>query len=464
MRRYGRGAAAVLVMLTWALAAAPSALAQELEVGGFVRLDHYGGVAEERLYSNDRVRLTTLSQLEAYDDAGVWSALLEVVAHLQYDDEGFSTAPGGFTVRDIDNLIRRAYVSLRFDAFDLDVGKKFVRWGKVDFLSPLDVINHFNVDAPALVDLFEGPLADPMVHVTAYPTDELAIELVYVPMLAPYVVTVDDIDIDFQFGLLDVDMGFRNQPPEPYEEFAHSVHGAISYTTFLADFQASYSYFRDQILDIDLSGLDERIGDLHVIEGTIVPAYRRAHNIGLGASIGLDGWVISADVGAKFMADNLDGSRIDTKNPEIRSVLQVDHPFAIGGQQVFTTAGVIHRLVLFDDEAWESDYSPFLESIIGSLHDRELFQHEPSHWYLIARLQSSFLREQLSVETTGVWGIDESALHLAPRASYAISDNWSVAAGANLWFTLDGPDSTKAGLLRRDEAKDNVFIQTTLHY
>ena len=185
---------------------------------------------------------------------------------------------------------------------------------------------------------------------------------------------------------------------EPFSEFAHSVHGAISYSTFLADLQVSYSWFRDQIPDIDLSGLDERIGVLHEIEGTIVPAYGRAHNIGLGASVGLGGWVISADVGAKFHQNNLDGSRIDVKNPEIRSVLQVDHPFAIGQQQLFATAGVIHRLVLFDEDAWESDYSPFLESIIGSLHDRELFQHEPSAWYLISRLQTSFLREQLSVE------------------------------------------------------------------
>ena len=85
-------------------------------------------------------------------------------------------------------------------------------------------------------------------------------------------------------------------------------------------------------------------------------------------------------------------------------------------------------------------------------------------WYLISRLQTSFLREQLSVEATGVWGINEAALHLAPRVSYAITDTWSAAAGANLWFTLDGPDSTKVGLLRRDDAKDNVFIQTTLRY
>ena len=48
--------------------------------------------------------------------------------------------------------------------------------------------------------------------------------------------------------------------------------------------------------------------------------------------------------------------------------------------------------------------------------------------------------------------------------SYAITDTWSVAAGANLWLLLDDPDSTKTGLLRQDDAKDNVFIQTTLRY
>ena len=454
----------IAALLVWALAALPLLFAQEVEVSGFVRLDHYGGVAEDRFYTNDRVRLTALTQLHADDEAGFWSAFLEVVAHLQYDDEGFAVAPGALTARDIDNLIRQAYASFRFDAFDVEVGKKFVHWGKVDFLSPLDVINHVNLEVPALGDLFEGPLADPLLHVTAYPTDELSIELVYVPFLAPYVVTVEELDIDSQLGLLDVDMELRNREVQPFSEYAHSIHGAVSYSTFLADLQLSYSWFRDQIPDIDLSGLEERIDVLHEIEGTIVPAYGRAHNIGLGASVGLDGWVISADVGAKFHQDNLDGSRIDVKNPEIRSVVQVDHPFAIGQQQLFATAGVIHRLVLFDEDAWESDYSPFLESIIGSLHDRELFQHEPSAWYLISRLQTSFLREQLSVEATGVWGINEAALHLAPRVSYAITDTWSVAAGANLWFTLDGPDSTKTGILRRDDAKDNMFIQTTLRY
>ena len=464
MRCSGARIAAVVAAALAALTALPVAVAQEVGVGGFVRLDHYGGVAEETFYTNEPVRLTAVSRIRADDEAGFWSAFLELVAHLQYDEEGFSVAPGALTLRAVDDMVRQAYASFRFDAFDVEAGKKFVRWGKVDFLSPLDVVNHFNTEVPALVDVFEGPLADPLLHVTAYPTDDLAIELVYVPFLAPYVIAVDDLDIDFQFGLLDFDVAFRYPEVEPFSEFAHSVHGAISYSTFVADFQVSYSWFRDQIPDIDLSDLEERSGDRYEVEGVIVPAYGRAHNVGLGASVGLDGWVISADVGAKFLDDNLDGARIGIKNPEIRSVLQVDHAFALGEQQLAATAGVIHRLVLFDEDAWRSDFSPFLESIVGTLHDRELFQHEPSHWYLIGRLQTSFLREQLGVEATGAWGIDEDALHLAPRVSYAISDTWSVAAGANLWFTLDGPDSTKVGLLRRDDAKDNVFIQTTLRY
>ena len=453
-----------VALLAWALAALPVAPAQEIEVSGFFRLDHYGGIAEDRFYTNERVRLTALSQLQATADSGSWAAFLELVGFLQYGADGFAAAPDALTVRDLDNLIRQAYLSFRFDAVDVDIGKKFVHWGKVDFFSPLDVVNHTNADVLALDDLLEGPLADPLLHVTAYPTDELSIELVYVPFLAPYVVAVEELDIAFQLFQFDVDIEFRFPKTEPFSEFAHSLHGAVSYSTFLADLQFSYSYFRDQIPDLDLSDLEERFDPRYTIEGTILPAYGRAHSFGLGASLALDGWVISADTGVKFHEPNWDGSRIDIKNPEIRSVLQVDHPFSIGQQQLFATGGLIHRLVLYDETVWQSEYSSFLESIIGTQADRYLLQDEPSWWYLICRLQTSFLREQLNFETTGAWGITEDAVYLAPRVSYAITDTWSVAAGANLWLLLGDPDSTMTGLLRPDDAKDNVFIQTTLHY
>ena len=446
------------------LPAAVPAEAAPVEASGFLRLDHYGRVAEQR-YRNERVRLTALSQLRAAADNGSWAALLELIGHVEYGAEGVAAAPAGLTLRSLDALVRRAYFSLRFDAFDLDLGKKFVRWGKVDFFSPLDVINHADVaGALALGDPLEGPLADPLLHLTLYPADDLIVELVYVPFLAPSVVAVDEFDLDVRGGGLEVDVAFRYPEMAPFSEFAHSIHGAISWSTFLADLQVSYSYFRDQLPDIDLRGLQERIGARHVIEGVVQPAYERAHNFGLGASLSLGGWVISTDVGAKFHERNPYGQRIDIRNPEIRSVLQVDRGFAVGAQQFFATGGVIHRLVLYDDSAWQSGYSEFLESFIGDFADRSLLQHDPSIWYLLSRLQTSFLREQLSLEATAAWGLTEAALYLAPRVSYALTDTWSVAAGANLWLTLDGPASTKTGLLRLDDAKDNVFVRTTLRY
>ena len=452
-------------LLAWGLAVLPAAAADEIEASGFLRLDHYGLVAEPR-YRNERIRLTALSQLRAGAGDGSWAALLELIGHVQYGSDGVAAAPGSATLRGLDDLVRRAYLSFRFDAFDVDLGKKFVRWGTVDFFSPLNVINHADVaGALALGDPLEGPLADPLLHLTVYPADELIVELVYVPFLAPNVVAVDELDLDIGGGGLEIDVAVRYPELAPFSEFAHSIHGAVSWSTFLADLQVSYSYFRDQLPDLDLSGLNERqVGERTVIEGEVKPAYERAHNFGLGASLSLGGWVISTDVGAKFHERNPYGQRIDIRNPEIRSVLQVDRGFALGPQQFFATGGVIHRLVLYDDSAWQSDYSKFLADFIGDFADRSLLQHEASTWYLLSRLQTGFLREQLNLEATAAWGITEAALYLAPRVSYALTDTWSVAAGANLWLTLDGPDSTKTGVLRLDDAKDNVFVRTTLRY
>ena len=467
----GRRIAAALALALAVLAAAAAEDGVELDVTGFVQLDHYGLVAPDWFYTNERVRLTAVTQLEAAGDTGDWAAFVELMGFVQYGVDGFEAAPGGITLTDLDNLIRQAYLALRLGAFDLDIGKKFVHWGKVDLLSPLDVVNHTNTDLLALGDVLEGPLADPLVHVTWFLGDALSVELVYVPFLAPDVVAVEELAIDQRFTILDktfdVDARFINSAVTPFSEWAHSVHAAVSYTTFLVDLQVSYSYFRDQLLDFDLSRLVERLsadGKRHDITGAVTPAYRRAHNFGLGGSLALAGWVVSADAGFKFSAENLSGSRIDVKNPELLAVVQVDRPFAIGSQQITALAGLYHRQVLHDKSAWQSDYSPFLEAYVGTLADQHLLQDRPATWYLVGRLHTTFLRERLGVETLGVWGITEQAFYLAPRVSYAVNDTLSVAAGTNLWWLLGDPDNIGTGLLRRDDAKDNVFLRTTLHF
>ena len=59
---------------------APHALADgiDLSLGGFVQLDHYGLLAEERLYTNERIRLTAAAQVEAVNATGDVAAFAEL--------------------------------------------------------------------------------------------------------------------------------------------------------------------------------------------------------------------------------------------------------------------------------------------------------------------------------------------------------------------------------------------------
>ena len=235
--------------------AAPHAAADgiDLAVGGFAQLDHYGLVAEERFYTNERLRLTAAAQVEAASATGDLAAFAEVYAfaqigaHEAVPETVVERRIGEVVVIDPTFIVRQAYVTVRTDTFDIDVGQKFVHWGKVDLLSPLDVVNRTNAATLALGDAFESPLADPMLHVTGYLNDALSVELVYVPFLAPDLVGIDELAFDLQFGAFDIEAEFENPPVPLFSQWAHSVHTALSYTSFAVDAQVTYSYFRDQV-------------------------------------------------------------------------------------------------------------------------------------------------------------------------------------------------------------------------
>ena len=469
------GGALRLIALLAALAlAAPHAVAEgfDLSLGGFFQLDHYGLVAEQRLYTNERIRLTAAAQVEAVNATGDLAAFAEIQAfaqigaHEAVPETAVERRIGEVTVVDPEFIVRQAYVTLRTDAFDVDVGKKFVHWGKVDLLSPLDVVNHTNTATLGLGDAFESPLADPMIHATAYLDDAFSLELVYVPFLAPDLIGIAELDFDLTFSTYDIDAGFQNPRVALFSEWAHSVHAALSYTSFLADAQLTYSFFRDQTPDFDLSAVRETastVGDEthYEVRGVVVPGYNRAHNFGVGASAALAGFVLSADAGLK-LTENTDGTRIDVKRPEILYAVQADRAVSIGQQPFNVSAAVYHRLILHPDAELKSKYSPLVENVVVALRDLYMLQEDPSTVYVVGRLDTSLFRETLSVGVIGAWGITERALHLAPRAGLRLSDHVSVAAGANLWF--EWAPGIASGLLGRDAAKDNVFAQLVVRY
>ena len=469
----GQGGLRLTALLVGLAASIPHAAADDLDLtlGGFVQLDVYELVAEERLYSLERLRLTAAAQVEAASAADDLAAFAELYAFAQIGaheavPKTVLVQSNDVLVIDPEFIVRQAYVTLRTDAFDVDIGRKFVHWGKVDLLSPLDVVNHTNTATLGLGDAFESPLADAMVHATAYLDDAFSLELVYVPFLAPDLVGIDELDFDLTVGNYDIDAGFENPRIPLFSEWAHSVHTALSYTSFAVDAQVTYSFFRDQTPDFDLRGLRETHRTVegetrYDLRGTVVPGYYRAHNFGVGASAALAGWVVSADGGLK-LTENADGTRIDVKRPEILYAVQADRAVSIGRQPFNVSAGLYHRLILHPDAEPRSRFSPLVENVVAALRDFYLLQEDPSTVYVVGRADTSLFREALNVGVIGAWGITEQALHLAPRVGLRLSDYVSAAAGANLWF--EWSPGIASGLLGRDDAKDNVFAQLVVRY
>ncbi len=444
----------------------------DVAVRGFVQLDAYEMVAGDLGYTQERLRLTADAQVEVANATGDLAAFAEVYAfaqvgaHEAVPETALVQNTGRVLVIDPEFIVRQAYVTLRTYAFDVDVGQKFVHWGKIDLLSPLDVVNRTNTATLGLGDAFESPLADPMVHVTAYLDDALSLELVYVPFLAPDLIGIAELDFDLTVLNYDIDARFENPRVPLFSEWAHSAHAALSYTSFAVDAQVTYSFFRDQTPDFDLSGIRETPrtvdGETHyAVRGVVVPGYNRAHNFGVGASAALAGFVLSADAGLK-LTENADGTRIDVKRPEILYAVQADRAVSIGWQPFNVSAGLYHRLILHPDAERKSEFSPLVENVVAELRDFYMLQEDPSTVYVVARADTSLFREALSVGMIGAWGITEEALHLAPRVGLRLSDHVSAAAGANLWF--EWVPGNASGLLGRDDAKDNVFAQLVVRY
>jgi len=102
-----------------------------IDFDGILWTDYYADIDP---CSNARVRLTLAPELKWKSNCGVVDLHLSAVGFVQAIDEPVLIEP--------ERIIREAYLGLHIGIFDLYLGQKFVNWGMVDFLSPLNVVNH----------------------------------------------------------------------------------------------------------------------------------------------------------------------------------------------------------------------------------------------------------------------------------------------------------------------------------
>jgi hypothetical protein len=429
-----------------------------LEVGGLLRADYYGLIDPTTFYESERIRLTLAPELAWKSGSGLVDLHLSGYFFFQPLGEPRWVEPA--------RLLREAYLGLHVGAFDLYLGQKFVTWGMVDILSPLNVVNHSDSTALSPDNTLEASLPDLLAQLQVYLSDSLSFEVVYKPFLQPGIYPIEEIHVQQSFTLpvppkfqiFDVDASFVNREVPLFSEWAHSVHAALHYTSYYFDLAAAYSFYVDPMLDFDLSGVDEVIvdegtADRHTVTGTAFPAYNRIHNFGTGASFHIRNLLISADGALKITRDWA-GTRMEVKNSELLYAVQVERMF---WNRLRAQANFFHRYVFNTEATLQSGFSPVVQAYINGTIDDYLLQKPASQLYFLAHLDTHFFRERFTVGATAIYGHSEEALYLIFRAAYKLSDYVTFSAGADVWMRDE--KNIYPGYLGMNEDKDNFYLQ-----
>ena len=435
-----------------------------LEFSARAYTDYYGLIDPATFYEHERARVAVSPQLSG--SLTPWlSFRLGAVLYAQFFSEPQFIDPV--------DIIREAYIRLRFESLDLYLGQKFVNWGKVDILSPINVINHSDTFVLSMDNFFEASFSDILAQAGLYLTDQFDIELVYVPFFQPNRYAIDEILLQQSLVLIhpgiptryfEVDVAFVNEQVPLFSEWAHSAHLALNFATRWFDAILSYSFFRDKHLDFDLGDIKEEISteilsSTHVIEGKGRPEYNRIHNIGMGISFYLEEFLVSSDIALKITPD-IEGTDIAKKNSEIFWALQIERLISVVDTPVRLQVNGFFRQILGADTQPDSPYSEILTAYLNAIIDDYTNQKPPTQFYLLAHFDTSFIYNTLLVSGNFIYGFSESIYKIepsffaAPRVTYRISDYLSVAVGADFWW-----GGTAEGFLGRNEEKDNFFLR-----
>ena len=134
-----------------------------IDFGGIVAIDYYALIDPTTFYESERIRLSLAPEISGRSKSRWLDFHLSGLLYAQPIGEPAFV--------ELERIVREAYLGLHFSIFDINIGQKFVNWGKVDILSPLNIINHSDTTVLSLDNILEGSLPDPLVQVQVYLAD-----------------------------------------------------------------------------------------------------------------------------------------------------------------------------------------------------------------------------------------------------------------------------------------------------
>lgn len=425
-----------------------------LDLSILLQVDYYGDLEPTTSYESLRSRLYTRPE--------VTGIIIDNFLDFHLSANLFYQPIGNEPFIQLDNILRETYLRFKGSFYNFYLGQRFVNWGKVDFFSPINVINPIDTRVLSLDNLDEGRLpvlmADLMINI-GYAT---SLEIIYEPFFRPYYYPDEQLDIEFDFFTIDIDTSFYHKEVPYLSREAHSLFVALNYWSYWFDLLLSYSYYLDPYPDFDLSGISQKSEPTvfftkYIIRGEAYNTYNRAHLIGLGASTNIKDWGFDIESGLKITEDWY-GVKVETKNSELITNIQVNKNFFY---EWFTQLNIIYRYIINYDAKLDSKLKASVLSSLETELQKRFLQPVQSSIYIVNHIHRYILHDTLYFALNGGLGFPvfsqeeyELEVFLALRGAYSFTDLVKLETGVDFYF-----QGEEAGYIGRNKLKDNFYIR-----
>jgi hypothetical protein len=383
-----------------------------------------------------------------------------------------------------------AYVRAFFGNFNIEGGLRKLTWGKADSLGPLDVINPLDYsDLSAMSDVQSIKIARPLLHASYSIGSFTKIEGVFVPWFEGHRFAQSSEDrwaasqmkkfqksVSSRLALLSI-LGINDPPPSIGATIDTSTlkyaQGGLRFTTTAGSSDIGVQYYNGflprpavMLNQQGLNNLQDKIYPYSEIilssetsdeakkaarnsireilaslkaQDVIDVAYNRYHQIGFDYAQVIAGFNIRAELAANITED-LKGDDGLVYNPSVAWSLGFDRDIVAGINVNLQVNESI--ILLYNKTGWNIDRDIEADSDFTSTR-------------LTLVLSKKFLRDELELRATGIWGIEDMDCYILPGLIWTKGDVTMELSGGIFAGNREG---------ELGQYRDNAFFKTALTY
>ncbi len=337
--------------------------------------------------------------------------------------------------------IDEAYVRAYLGKTDLEAGLRKLVWGRADSQGPLDVVNPQDQSDLTIVDEMERRIARPLVRLSYSVAPMTRVEAVFLPSFRGEGFATDGRWVPGMMSELDaavlqvmtayaIDPADVTRVGEETDNLGHSQAG-LRFTTTVGSVDLGAQYFYGY--------LKRPAVRLTVVPGTslaVETLYNRYHQVGLDCATVLAGMNLRAELGANLTED-FDGEDPSVYNPSLVWSLGFDRDVIAGINLNLQGSGSVRLM----DDGVGTDPLDF-ENRTDMTRTR-----------ITAVVSGKFLRDELELKTTAIYGVEDGDYYLIPAASWTRDDlSFEVSGGI-----FGGSRSGELGCYR-----DNAYLKASV--